>query len=213
MNLPKVIGPPALSLFFLVVLVYGMGNFMSVLPDQYRPKGLSDDAVSPEKLITVTGNEGDPPVTISLFSWGARFSQGHADIGTLRYERVYYALRDSRGALIWKLVSHDTYVAVTDPQDKEVLKIVRKKDSIEFLDRDGKLISYMILGDTSASLYTPAGVLLARSELTRSGTALFDRAGNKILSTDLPLSPAGLSSAALSPYDPVERAALMIMVK
>ena len=213
MSLPKVLLPPALSLGLLLVIIYGLGSCMSSLPESYRPKRLVDYGAFPEKQIMVVEPEGGSNMTISLFSWGARFSEGAGVLGTLKYERVYYALRDFRGALVWKIISHDTYIAISNPTGDDTLTIARKKGCIELTDAKGKPVSSILLGDGTASLLSPDGDLIVRAGTTESGAELLNPDGKTLLVSGLPISPAGLCCAALTQFSPVERAALMVMVK
>jgi len=213
MNLPKVILPPALSLSVLVIIIYGMGSCMAAVPEKYRVQGPWVVETTPERRIAVIDADLDSPMTISLFSWGALFSLSDRELGTLKYERVNYALRDSHNVLIWKMTSHDTYVAVADSRDDELFRIVRYKERIDFVDPRGRVFSSIILSGDAASLYSADGTLLATAVATPSGTELRTREGTTIFISDRALSPAGLAAAGLPSFDRLERAVLMIMVK
>ncbi len=213
MNLPKVILPPAISLFVLVIVIYGLGSCMAAVPEAYRVRGPWVVETTPERVIAVTDTESGAPVTISLFSWGARFSQDDLILGTLKYERVNYALRDSHNVLIWNMTSHDTYVAVTDRHNNELFRIVRYAERIEFVDARGNLSSSILISGDSASLYSADGDLLATTITTPDGTELHTPEGMTLFVSDRAVSPAGLVAAGLPSLGRLERTALMIMVK
>ncbi len=172
MNLPKVILPPALSLLLLVVVIYGIGSCMASVPQAYRVRGPWVVETTPEREIVVADEELGAPLTISIFSWGAIFSSDDHDLGTLRYERVYYTLRDSSNALVWKMTSHDTCVVVTDVQNSELFRIVRYRDRIEFVDGQGQLFAYVLISGGTASLHTADGSLIATATAMPSGSEL-----------------------------------------
>ncbi len=213
MNLPKVMLPPALSLLFLIVVIYGMGSCMSSIPQAYRVKGPWVIETTPEREVMVVEAEADWPMTISLFSWGALFSQGGYKLGTLKYERVNYTLRDAHNTPIWKMTSHDTYVMVTDPRGKELFRIVSRANDIRFIDARGDLISSIVISGDRASLLAADATLLAEAEITPSGMELRTPEGALMAATDRSLSPAGFVATALPSFNRLERAALMIMVK
>jgi hypothetical protein len=213
MNLPKVILPPALALSFLIVVIYGMGSCMASIPQAYRVKGPWVVETEPERRIVVVEAESDSPMTISLFSWGALFSQGDQELGKLSYERVNYVLKDSHNVPRWKMTSHDTYVAVDDPQGKRLFEIVTLSNSIKLIDAKGTLISTIVISGDCASLFSPDGTLLARAVTTPSGLELHTPEGTVMRVPDRSVSPAGLVAAGLPSFDRLERAALMIMVK
>jgi hypothetical protein len=213
MNLPKVILPPALSLLFLIAVIYGMGSCMASIPQAYRVKGPWVVETQPERTIVVTESGTDVPITVSLFSWGALFSQGDREMGTLRYERVYYVLRDSHNVAIWRMTSHDTYVAVDDPGGKTLFKIVTLKDRVEIVDAKGRLTSIIVTADDRAALLDIDGATLAEAVPTPSGMDLRAPEGTLMRLPGRSVSPAGLVAAALPQFDRLERAALMIMVK
>ncbi len=213
MNLPKVILPPTLALLFLIVVIYGMGSCMASIPQAYRVKGPWVIETVPEREVVVVEPASDSPMTISLFSWGALFSQGDQELGTLRYERVNYTLRDSHNVPIWKMTSHDTYVAVGDPRGNELFRIVTRADGIKLIDAKGTLISSIVVSGDCASLFSPGGTLLATTVTTPSGMELRTPEGTVMRIPDRSVSPAGLAAAGLPSFDRLERSALMIMVK
>jgi hypothetical protein len=213
MNLPKVLLPPIVSLALLFVVIYGLGSCMADIPDEYRPKRLAENGLFPEKIITMYVPGDASPRTIALFSWGARFREGDESLGALKYERVYYTLRDRRGAVIWKMTSHDTYVLVADAAGTKLFTVNRERDRVIFVDPDGKVLCTISLADGAASLLAADGALIARAAPTESGAELTDPSGATLLTIDPRISPAGLCCFALSEYDPLERAALMVMVK
>jgi hypothetical protein len=213
MNLPRGMLLPALTLLFLIAVIYGMGSCMAVIPQAYRIKGPWVVETTPERQITVEGTEFDAPMTISLFSWGALFSEGGRELGALKYERVNYTLRDSHNLPIWKMTSHDTYVMVADPRGRELFRIVSGTRDIELVDPWGGLIASIVVTGDHASLFSPDGALLAETAATPSGMELFGPDGTLLTVRDRSISPAGLAAAALPSFDRLERAALMIMVK
>ncbi|MBN2223968.1 MAG: hypothetical protein JW765_04760 [Deltaproteobacteria bacterium] len=213
MNLPKVMLPPALSLLFLIVIIYGMGSCMAAIPQAYRVNGPWVIETTPEREIVVEETGSDSPTTISLFSWGALFSQADREIGALRYERVNYTLRDSHNLPIWTITSHDTYVLVADPQGKELFRIVSRTNDVEFIDPQGKLISSIVISGDGASLFSADGTFLAATVTTPLGMELCTPRGTVMRVSNSSVSPAGLVAAALPSFDRLERAALIIMVK
>jgi hypothetical protein len=213
MNLPKVILPPALALSFLIVVIYGMGSCMASIPQVYRVKGPWVIETVPERRIVVVETESDSPMTISLFSWGALFSQGDQELGKLTYERVNYVLKDSHNVPIWKMTSHDTYVAVDDPEGKTLYKIVLHKDRVEIVDAKGMLVSIIVTSGDRAALLDADGTTLAEAVSTPSGMELRTTEGTVMRVPNRSVSPAGLVAAGLPSFDQLERAALMIMVK
>ena len=212
MHLPKVILPPALSLLLFITIIYGMGSCMAELPQPYRVRGPWVVETIPEQEIIVE-TTSDTPMTISLFSWGARFSRDGRELGTLKYDRVSYILRDAYGVKIWKMTSHDTYVLVTDPRGDELFRIVSRVGGVDLIDARGVLISSIAVSGDCASLTAPDGSLLADTALTASGRELRTGEGTVMRISNRTASPAGLIASTLPSFDPLERAALMIMVK
>jgi hypothetical protein len=212
LQLPKVILPPALSLLLFIAVIYGMGSCMAVLPQPYRVRGPWVVETVPEREVVVE-TASDAPVTISLFSWGASFSRDGSEFGTLKYERVYYVLRDAYGVPVWKMTCHDTYVAVADPRGNELFRIVNRTDGIDIVDARGALIAYIAVSGDRASLTAPDGSILAETTLNGSGRELRSPEGVVVRVSDRSISPAGLIAATLPSFDPLEHAALMIMVK
>ncbi len=204
---------PALALLFLITVIYGMGSCVAVIPQAYRIKGPWVVETTPERRVVVNGAEFDAPMTISLFSWGALFSEGDRELGALKYERVNYTLRDSHNLPIWTMTSHDTHVVVADPRGRELFRIVSRAHDIVLVDPYGGLIVSIVVTGDRASLFSADGALLARTTTTPSGMELLGSDGTLLAVCDGSLSPAGLASAALVSFDPLERAALMIMVK
>jgi hypothetical protein len=213
MNLPKIILPPALCLIVLVIIIYGMGSCMAAVPEPYRVQGPWVVETKPEREVDVFEAGLGSPMTISLFSWGALFTLDNRDLGSLRYDRVYYALRDDHNVMVWKMTSHDTYVAVTDPHGDELFNIMRYKDRIDFVDSHGVLFSRIVIAGDSASLFSADGARLATAITTPSGIELQTPGGAIVFISDRAVSPAGLVASALPSFDRLERAALMIMVK
>jgi len=197
----------------LVIIIYWMGSCMAAVPEPYRVQGPWVVETTPERVIAVVEADIAPPMSISLFSWGARFSLDDRDLGSLRYERINYALRDSHNVLVWKMTAHDTYVAVADSRDDRLFSIVRYKERIEFIDAQGRLFSSIVISGDSAFLYSAEGTLLATAITTPSGTELRTAEGTIIFISDRAVSPAGLAAAGLPSFNRLERAALMIMVK
>ncbi len=212
MQLPKVILPPALSLLLFITIIYGMGSCTAGLPQPYRVRGPWVVETVPEQEIIVEATS-DTPMTISLFSWGARFSQDGRELGTLKYDRVSYILRDAYGTKIWKMTCHDTYVAVADPGGDELFRIVSRVGGVDLIDARGSLISSIDVSGDCASLTAPDGSLLADTTLTASGRELRTGEGTVMRISNRTASPAGLIAATLPSFSPLERAALMIMVK
>jgi hypothetical protein len=212
MHLPKVILPPALSLLLLITVIYGMGSCMTALPQPYRVRGPWVVETIPEREVVVE-TVSDTPMTISLFSWGARFSEDGRELGTLKYDRVSYILWDAESVPIWKITNHDTYVAVTDPRGDELFRIVSRTEGVDLVDAHGELIAFIAVSGDRASLTAADGTLFVKTEATPPGRQLLAPGGTVIRVSDRSISPAGLVAATLPSFDRLERAALMIMVK
>lgn len=213
MQLRKVILPPAISLLLLIGVIYGMGSCMAALPQPYRVHGPWVVETVPEREIVVVKPASDPPLTISLFSWGAVFSEGDRKIGTLKYDRVYYVLADAHNSPVWRMTCHDTYVAVADPRGDELFRIVSRPGGVDLVDAQGPLMSSIVVFGDGASLLSSDGTLLAYTVATPSTMELRTPERTLIRVPSRSVAPAGLTAAALPSFGRLERAALMIMVK
>lgn len=212
MQLQKVILPPALALLLLIAVIYGMGSCMAGLPQPYQVRGPWVVETIPEQEILVE-TASDTPMTISLFSWGARFSRAGREFGTLTYERVYYVLRDADGDPVWRMISHDTYVMVADPRGNELFRIVSRVGGVDLIDPRGAIISSITIAGDSAFMAASDGSLLAEAAPTAFGRELCTPEGTLMRVSNRTVSPAGLIAATLPSFTPLERAALLIMVK
>jgi|GEM_PF-4551700 len=213
MHLPKVILPPALALLLLIAIIYGMGSCVAVLPQPYRVRGPWVVETVPEREVVVE-TASETPLTISLFSWGARFSEADRELGTLKYDRVSYILRDAYGTPIWKMTCHDTYVEVADPRGNELFRIVGRPDGADLVDAHGAPVAFITVSDGCASLTDPDGSLLARTAENGTDWGLVDADGEILMRlSDRSISPAGIAAAGIPMFDTLERAVLLIMVK
>ncbi len=184
-----------------------------------KPAGDTGSNDSVEEVIDILGPENELYLSISLESWGAVFYQGGEEIGSLRYDRTYYDLKDPDGDLIWKMMAHDTKVVVSSAESGPELSIVRKRDKIEFFDQDGKILFYIDERGDGVSLYRVSqdpdspDEIIATATPTDEGILVTDAMGDIKYLTDSVISPLGLITVMLPGYDLLEKSALMIMVK